>query len=281
MRLLAITAVLVLATLLAPSAAGDHVFSHRFTFEGRLVGSDQLPLPGRIVEFFATGDEFLVPCADRPHQSVTDQWGDFRFCFHKHELSTSTTVGVSVGNVTISRPMDTAFRRTIVALREPNETGVAPPGWNETYRITGRAWSPGATVLEDVRVFGLAVANVPVNVTVETPDGTTTFASSTDDFGDFDIEIVTSEAPQDVTVRMEALGSVQAARLNGITHRTTAPIYLPPHDGGDGDVQASFPQARVESVPGTTTPSASPALVSGVMLAVIGAIWLARRKKDS
>lgn len=270
---------LVLPALLAPAAAGDHVFSHRFVFEGRLLGSDDLPLPGRVVEFFARGDEFLQACADQPQQPVTDEWGDFRFCFHKHDLTTSTVVGVRVGNASVEKPIDTGFRRSIVTLREPNETGVAPEGWSTTYRVTGRAWSPGASTLEGVRVFGLAGADLPVNVTVETPGGETRFASSTDGFGDFDIEVVTDADPRDVSVRLEALGSVQTAPLSASTHRTTVPIYLPPHRDG-GDVRASFPDSRAESVPGTTTPAWSPPLLSGVLLAIIGAVWLARRKAE-
>ena len=266
---------LVALVLLASSALADHVYSHRFVFEGRLVGSDGLPLPGRVVEFFSSGEDLLEPCREGPHRSVTDEWGDFRFCFHHHELEAGARAGVRVGNASVERAVDVAFRRTVVTLREPNETGTAPPGWETTYRISGRAWKVGPTELEGIAVYGVAAIGLPVNLTVRASDGSAqTFATQTDGFGDFDLVVETADH-DNVTLTLEAAGRPQPMHMDTIYHRTYAPIYLPGDVVGTQDEQ---PVRRSSEAPGSSTPRVNPVLVVALALGLVVAVLLARRK---
>lgn len=272
----AVLALLVAVLLAAPTLA-DHVYSHRFVMEGRLVGNDGLPLPGRVVTFFSEGRDFSRACGDEPQRAITDEWGDFRFCFHAHELEPSTVVGVSVGNVTVRKPMDTAFRRTVVALAEPNETGVAPPGWNETFRIAGRVWEYGTRELEGVQVFGRAVAHAPVNLTLHTPDGDQLMALGTDGYGDFDatIRLIEGVAAANVSVKIESLGFEVTHDLDGSHHRNTIGLRVAPPP----PVSASFTAAPTakDDTPGTAAPPVSPLLLVG--LAFVGVVVYLVKKR--
>ncbi|HET6405693.1 MAG TPA: hypothetical protein VFH78_13710 [Candidatus Thermoplasmatota archaeon] len=271
---------LVALVLLAAPALADHVYSHRFIFEGRLVGSDGTPLPGREVEFFSVGEDFLEPCREGPHQSVTDEWGDFRFCFHHHQFAEGARAGVRVGNASVERPVDVALRRTVVTLREPNETGVAPPGWESTFRVSGRAWEVGPTTLEGIQVYGVAAIGLPVNLTVRGADGSTrTFPTMTDGFGDFDL-VIEAPDPENVTLLVEALGRPQPVALDSFSHRAYAPIYLPgQHAGSLAKEETMALPGEGSQAPGTTTPRVNPVLVVALALGLVAAILLSRRKK--
>lgn len=274
MRLLLPLALLV---LVAPSVAADHVYSHRFVFEGRLLGSDGLPLPGRTVAFFADGDDFLEACQGG-HAPVTDEWGDFRFCFHKHGLDVQTQVGARVGNASLLRPMDTAFRRTVVTLNEPNETGTAPLNWSVSHLVAGRVWRHGPQELEGVRVYGLAIAHVPVNVTLRIGEvNGSRFEVETDGYGDFrlPIELLEETAPENVTVEVEVLGHRQSRTLDA-THRITVGFILPAE--GEAGIPTFDPFVR-EGHPGTTTPRVTPALFAAGALGLVVAVLMARRQK--
>lgn len=265
--------------LVAWVAAADHAYSHRFVFEGRLIGSDGAPLPGKEVSFFATGDDLLAPCREGPQQSITDASGDFRFCYHHHDLKPGARVGIRVGNATVERPADIAFRRSVVNVREPNETGVATPEWNRTFRISGRAWMAGPTELEGVAVYGIAVIGIPVNLTVHASDGTeSVFRTTTDGYGDFDL-VLETEDPANVSVSLEANGLVQPAQLERTFHRTYAPIYvaggLPRTDGGTA---SPFGEGSSTLAPGSTTPRFNPVLGVALALGLVVAILLSRRK---
>lgn len=281
--LLLLALLLVLLLMPLPSAAADHVYSHRYVMEGRLLGSDGTPLPGREVGFFAEGMHLRERCLEPPG-NVTDENGDFRFCFHAHELNASAQVGVRVGNVTAARPIDTAFRKTVVILREPNETGVAPEGWNETHLVVGRAWRHGPQEMEGVRVYGNTVNGATVNVTLRTPSGgESAFQVTTDGHGDFRIplRLVEDVAPENVTLVVEVLGEREERHLEPFSHRVTLGIILPA-EGIDPDSPRPFevdfpPQGARQPAPGQTVPRISPGLVLLVAAGLAGAVWLARR----
>lgn len=287
-RHVALTLLAAAAMLLPALAQGDHVYSHRFVFEGRLVGADGYPLPGREVTFFSEGDEFLTPCADTPHQRVTDEWGDFMFCFHKHDLDASTVVGVSVGNVTKSKLMDTAYRRSVVTLRDYEQDGIAPPEWNTTWRIAGRVWSAGDTTLEGVAVYGVAVAHAPVNLSVTTPSGASNYTLTTNAFGDFDatIQLLPDVNASDVMVRAESMGVVTGGPLSALYHRNTFGITIPapPTDGAPrgGIVQTDFPAAATaQDRPGSDAPAFSGiALLAFVALASLAVYGRWRQQRE-
>lgn len=272
---------LLLALPLAPTAGADHVYSHRYVFEGRLVGSDDLPIPGRAVEFFSRGADLLEPCGDGPNMAVTDQWGDFRFCFHAHNLTTDIVVGVRAGDAVVERPIDTAFRRTIVELRDEGSTGVAPEGWETTFRVAGRAWKPtGERLLEGVRVFGLAMAHEPIDVTVRTPEGNLTYRTRTDAYGDFDLVLERIDDPRNTTVLLEAEGARQGMRLDLDTHRTTAPLFFPREEGSGPSFPVPAPAATTPA-PGSRPPPMHPFVLVGLALALVGALAAAKRKKKA
>ena len=270
--------VLLLAALLAPAVGAEHVYSHRFVLEGRLVGSDGAPLPGRTVEFFSDDPRFDEPCQE-PSQPVTDAFGDFRFCFHVHDLDSRSEVGVRSGNASVVKPMDTAFRKSVVVLTEPNETGVASEDWNVTHLVAGRVWRNGPRELEGVRVFGSTVDRVPVNVTMSTPDGTrSAFQVETDGYGDFraSLRLVDPVPPENVTVEMEVLGHRQTRTLDAFSHRLTVGFILPPERPEDAPAVA-FPQERA-APPGSATGPVGVGLVLAVALGLGAALLLARRK---
>jgi hypothetical protein len=278
-------AVLVLLALLlaAPLAGADHVYSHRFVFEGRLLGSDGTPLANRTVEFFADGDSFAEPCSVRS-RPVTDENGDFSFCFHKHGLDSRTEVGVRAGNASIVKPMDTAFRKSVVTLTEPNETGVAPEGWNVTHLVAGRVWRSGAQELEGVRVYGAALRHVPVNLTLlDAAGGRTEIPLTTDGFGDFGalVRLADPADPANVTVEIEVLGLRQTRTLDLFSHRITVGFILPPEGAGpDPAVDVAFPaSASRQQAPGHATPPVSPGLVLVILLLLAGALLLARMQR--
>lgn len=278
-------ALLALALLLplAAPAAGDHVYSHRYVLEGRLMGNDGAPLPGRAVEFVAEGDDFFEPCAGTPLDARTDASGDFRFCFHKHDLKASARVGVRAGNASAMRQVDTALRRTVVTLVEPNETGVAPPDWNLTHLVAGRVWRQGPGEMEGVRVFGETSPHVLVNLTMRTGvDAGSNFQAQTDAYGDFRflLRLLREEDAANVTLDIEALGHRQPTRtLDLDTHRLTVGILLPRAFPGDvAPAQVDLPPAAPQ--PGTTTPPVHPALFVFIALGLVASILLSRRKKD-
>lgn len=271
---------LVLASLalllLAPLVGADHVYSHRYVFEGRLVGANGLPIPGRTMEFFASGDDFLEPCEDA-QLATTNEWGDFRFCFHKHALAPNVVVGVGTGNLSVRKPVDTAMRRTVVLLTDPEANGTAPAGWNETYRIAGRVWRAGPTTLEGVPVYGNTMNHVPVNVTLTMPDGNRTdFAVLTDGYGDFDatLRLVNNATPDDVQVRAFALGQERAFRLDAQHHRNTVGFLLPDPSVG---VAATMQEGPADA-PGSAPPG-SPALAALVLVAAALTVGIQEWKK--
>lgn len=268
-------ALLLAALLLAPVALADHVYSHRYVLEGRLLGSDDLPLPGRGVDFFAEGDDFLQPCREGPHDSVTDAEGDFRFCFHHHEIASGSRIGVRSGNASEMRPVDLGFRKTYLTLHEPNETGVEPSGWSESYRISGRVWRVGAQELEGILVYGEAVIGAQVNLTVrDDQGGASVFTTRTDDFGDYDLLVETAADPSLLDLTLEVLGRAQPTQLDLRTHRTYAPIHLAPDANAPSPTRITPEQ---EERPGAKTPRLDPVLVVAVALALVVAVVLSRR----
>ncbi|HUR69131.1 MAG TPA: hypothetical protein VM370_07775 [Candidatus Thermoplasmatota archaeon] len=263
--------------LLLPVALGDHVYSHRFVFDGRLVGADGAPLPGRQIQFFSEGQDFLETCREG-QRVVTDEFGDFHFCYHVHDLDPATRVGVRAGNASATRPIDIAMRRSFVLLREPNETGLVPPGWNESYRISGRAWRPGATTLEGVPVYGEAVAALPINLTIKVPgQEDSVFHTMTDGYGDFDLVLETVANASALSLSLEAMGRGQPVQADAFFHRSYAPVYV-----ANAQPPAKAPVAGAfDAPPGSATPRASPLLAVALAVGIVLALWFAGGRRKS
>lgn len=278
-----ILAALLLAPLL-PHAQADHVYSHRLVIDGRVLSADGLPVPGREV-IFSSETIRDHPCAGSPHQNVTDEWGDFRFCFHVHDLYASDAITVRVGNTSVEHRMDTATRRIIPTLiLDPSEEGHAPPDWERTFHLTGRVWRGGSTVLEGVPVYGLVQTGVPVNLTITYANGTPeTRVLNTTQFGDFGTTIVLDEGtnPRDVRLHMESLGHQQTRRLDTFTHRNIVGFLLP----ASLDVRTSTQELQdqetgTEPPPGSRTPPVSGPFVGALAVAIVLMLHVARRRSE-
>ena len=271
-------ALLLIALLAIPLVTADHVYSHRLVIDGRLLGNDGLPLPGRVVTVASTGQDLLEPCREGS-RVITDESGDFRFCYHIHELAPSTRYNLSYGNTSVERPVDVAMRRSFLVLVEPNETGTAPENWSQTFRVSGRAWRPGPTTLEGVRVFGEAMTSLPVNLTVHDGEGNTnTFRSQTDGYGDYDLIVQEPANATQLTVTVEAMGRSQPVPLDATAHRAFAPIYVP-YAGDAVHEPTKIGTGPTEQRPGSASPRADPVIVIAVAIGLVIAIAVSRRKK--
>lgn len=269
---------LLLLVLVAPALADEHAFQHRYVFEGRLIGADDLPIVGREVAVTVDGDDLTTPC-DGGHDATTDAWGDFRFCWEHRAIRPGARMNVTAGNATRTVQLDPTFRRAYVALRDVTENGTATPGWNETFRVTGRAWTAGPTVLDGVQLIGTAAPGVPVNLTVNGPGNeTSTENATTDAYGDFGFTI-TALDPRNTTVIVELGGRDQSVLLDETWHRNHAPYLMPTYlDGSGNDRPPSGSGA-----PGTLTPRVSPWLVVGIVAGLAAAVAyavLAKRKGE-
>lgn len=265
---------LVFLLLAAPFAAADHVYSHRVVVSGRLIGGDGLPLPGRVVDVSVVGERLVEPCGP-PQRPVTDKWGDFWFCYHKHELRSAAVVTVTAGNASASRPLDVDLRRMAFYLRDANATGVEPEGWATTFHLEGRLWSRGAARLDGVNVTGLALDHASVNVT--TMNGTRASAGEpepqptetrTDGYGDYwaVVRLFADQSPEDAFTIVRANGAQAATPLDLAFHRSTVDFRFP------------IEVASVGPPPGSSTPPVSLGLVTVAGLALLGMVALQRRR---
>lgn len=287
MRRALLAAALLGAALLAPSAPADHVYSHRYVVEGRVLDAAGLPVPGVVVDLEPHGWGPAETCPRDPHSPATDVNGDFRFCFHMHELRAEWSTTVRVGNATVTKPMDTAFRRTFVTLVAEEARGVEPPAWNRTFELTGKVWRSGATVLEGVPVYGIAIIGAPVNITLRLPDGGRTVETvTTDGQGDYEATFRLEEGvdPAEVEVALESMGQAQARRLDTFAHRQAVGFILPA-EGATPAVGVGFPQgaegAAAADAPGTGSVRVPGGLFIGIAVAAVGTIvvrkWRERR----
>lgn len=264
----------LVALLLAPAALADHVYSHRFLFEGRLLGADGFPIPGREMTFEVAGDRVADACVEG-HRPVTDVWGDFWFCYHRHEMDPAAIVTISSGGASESRALDTDLRRMVFYLRDPSANGTEPAGWASTYHVDGRVWERGRVRLEGVNVTGLAIPREPVNITtvnVSAPEAErapSSFELPTNPFGDYGaiLRLAPGERAEDVVLRVAANGGTREVALASPFHRQTLDLV--------------FPMERdVEPLrPGTQTGPISIYLLAGIGLALYVAILLVTRKK--
>lgn len=283
-RVLLLAALLALGplALLVPTGGADHTFSHRFVLEGRLIGNNSLPIPDRAVEFWSEGDTFTEPCVEG-HRNVTDEYGDFRFCFHKHDLASGSTVGARSGAANVSKQMDTAFRKSVVTLDDRETDGVAPPGWEKTHFVGGRAWRPGGQMVDGVQVFGNTVNHAPVNVTLRTSEGPgQRMQTTTDAYGDFQIDVRLPDEvpPGEVGVEVEIMGRRETRVFDDHTHRLTIGMFLAPE--GASHTMPTIAGPTPPPYPGIATPRVDPllflAIGAGLALAV-GFAWWGNRGK--
>lgn len=260
---------LLASAFLTPSAAGEHTYSHRFVVEGRLIGANGLPLREAYVDLNVTGERFSQPCA-QGHRFLTDEWGDFSFCYHRHEFSANAAVRVTAGNATALRPIDAELRRMVFLLQDEERNGTAPADWGVTYVVEGRVWERGAQVVDGVRVRGVALDQAPVQVKLVRPgNAVSTFDVSTDGYGDYraTFRLVDEEVPDQVGLRVHAANATKEGPLDLLFHRMPLDFRFPLED------------AHAVRPPGERSGPVSIYLILAVMVGTLVAVTMARRKK--
>lgn len=258
---------LVVLVLLVPLAVADHVYSHRVIVEGRLVGGNGLPLAGVPVHVEGQGESFRDACVD-PQRGVTDENGDFWFCFHKHELARDAAVTVWAGNASAQRFLDLDLRKMSFLLLDADALGVAPPGWDDEFRVSGRVWSFSPSDLDGVAVSGVALARERVSVSLGSGGSWSNYPLVTDQFGDFDssLRVLNGSEFDSLLVDVWASGSTVSSSFNLTFHRVFVDVKLPVEE----------PVRWV--VPGSTSPPVAPALPLIVGAASIAMVIYQRKK---
>lgn len=275
----ALVALAFVAMAILPLAGADHAYSHRYIVYGRVVDAENNPVGGLTTDlgyekpFTPEG-----PCASQPgtetdafgptrQSPVTNQFGEFIFCFHTHAMS-RTTPGVGILSVPALEveerfEFDGYMRYSFLLIKLPS----AHPDANKTvldefYTVHGRAWRPtGAdTRVESVRVYGDTLHNMPVNVTL-TADGKepVRLSTRTNNYGDFSIRIPVTSRPSSGEVTME---------IDNQTFRS------PVENTGITSFRAEIPKTRDPFV-------AKLLLGLGVVAAVVvggGAVWYASNR---
>lgn len=233
---LALLAMLSLAAL-APLAAADHAYSHRYIVFGRVVDAENNPVPGLTVDlgyekpFTPEG-----PCANQPGTGtdawastqtspITNSFGEFFFCFHAHSMSRTTPgVGIiSIDALGIEErfEFDGYMRYSVVPIRlasahpEANETA-----FQTTYTVQGRAWEDAGTDIrvEGVRVYGDTLHNQPVEITFAyNGKEPVTLNTTTNNYGDFAVRVPVTERPTSGTVTMKIRNETFTQDVDGET----------------------------------------------------------------
>ena len=210
-------AALALLTIaaLAPLASADHAYSHRYIVWGRVIDAENNPVPGLTVDlgyekpFTPEG-----PCANQPGTEteafgptrttpVTNQLGEFVFCFHTHGMSRGTP---GVGIVRIETlgfehrfDFDGFNRHSFVPIKlttvQPTANKTA---LNELYTVQGRGWEGESKEIkvEGVGVYGDTLHGKPYTITTMfTGEEPQTFTGETNNYGDFAVRVPVDARP--------------------------------------------------------------------------------------
>lgn len=269
MRARALLFALLAVAPFVPLAGAEHVYSHRFLVEGRVVGANGLPLAGIEVRVDAPEARLAQACGEG-HRNVTDANGDFAFCYHRHEMTQEGSVTVTAGDATSSRPIDIELRRMVFLLLDPARNGTATRDWGTRYQVDGRVWERDPQQIEGVLVEGAPYTDELVNVTlIRGSDVATPFHVRTDGFGTYRVTfyLVEEEFPENVQLRVTARNATMRALLDPTFHRMTVDVRLP--------IVAQEPVR----MPGLEAGPVSPWLVLAVALGGFAAVAMARRGK--
>ena len=271
--IVALMASLTLAAL-TPLAAADHAYSHRYVVYGRVVDAENNPVPDLTVDLgYESPFKPDGPCGRQPGtdtdafgetrtQPVTNEFGEFIFCFHIHGISRGTPgvgiISIPSNNVEHRFDFDGFMRYSFIPIKldtaMPTANKEAP---STTYTVMGRAWeaSKSEIKVETIGVYGDTLHNLPFEIDVEI-DGKEkqTVNGTTNGYGDFAVRVPVDARPGGgtVTVRVD-------------NHTFTAPI--------DGELGVTHVRGQVGEL--KTTPGAALFAIVGV-LAV--AALLARRE---
>lgn len=219
----AIAAMAFLALAIVPLAAADHAYSHRYIVFGRVVDAENDPVPDLTVDLgYEEPFEPEGPCANQPGTEteafgptrtspVTNQFGEFTFCFHTHSMSRGTPgAGIlKIESLGVEQrfEFDGFMRYSFVPIKLNTTQSTANTTLlSQFYTVQGRSWRPeGADVrVEGIRVYGDTVKFSPVNITF-TYNGNEPMKvnTSTNGYGDFALRIPVTERPTSGTVTIE------------------------------------------------------------------------------
>lgn len=210
-----LVALAFLAVTALPLVAADHAYSHRYIVYGRVVDAENDPVPGLTVDLgYEKPFEPEGTCANQPGTEteafgptrttpVTNELGEFVFCFHTHAMS-RTTPGMAKlriesldyeHNFEFDGNMRVSFiHLTLDAVHPAANKTVG----SELYTVLGRAWrsSSTATSIESIRVYGDTAHNKPVNITLTYNGKDPMFVNTTtNNYGDFSIRFPVVERP--------------------------------------------------------------------------------------
>lgn len=230
-------AFLALAAL--PLAAADHAYSHRYIVYGRVIDSENYPVPGLTVDLgYEKPFEAEGPCANQPGTEtdafgatrtspVTNQYGEFTFCFHTHSMSRSSpgTGILRIESLNVEKKIEfdgyMRYSPVVVKLDAPQATANKTI-LDESYTVFGRAWKNAGTDIrvEGIRVYGDTLHNEPANVTF-TYNGKEpiTLSTTTNNYGDFSLRVPVTERPTSGTVTMTIANQTFTANVepSGVT----------------------------------------------------------------
>lgn len=208
--IVAAVALALAAVAFAPileNAAADHVYTHRYIIQGRVVDEEGRPVQGAVVNvelkgWFPADEGVEGPCpqeqagqrtGERTFAAQTSPLGDYRFCIHAHQLIDAGSVVVTVGNQSAEEDKD--MRSRIHLVHFTVASGVGAVGDTERFNseagIRGRLWRPlsSGDRIEGIPAEGVAIARAPIHVTLVKPDGTEeTGNGTTNNYGEFGVQ---------------------------------------------------------------------------------------------
>jgi hypothetical protein len=232
--------VLALAVLaFAPVVAADHAYSHRYIVFGRVVDAENNPVPGLTMDLgYEEPFEPEGACANQPGTEteafgptrttpVTNQYGEFVFCFHTHSMSRTVpgTGILTIDTLEVEKrfEFDGFMRYSWVPIKLETAQSTANKTILDTsYTVQGRAWraSGGPISVETVRVYGDTVQRTPVTVDIEYNDGkTATVNTTTNGYGDFWVRVPVTERANTgrVTITIENATFTEDVDPSGVT----------------------------------------------------------------
>jgi len=254
---------LVAVAALAPAAAADHVYSHRYVVAARAVDDLGRPVPNTQLDLTVAGFERDV-CRGFT-QFTTDENGDFLLCIHQHAMPRDAEIVFGTPDGPLRFTPDPDTRHTYAAVRLAGAEGAIPDGWDRTFVVTGRLWrETGPIMLDNVPVNGEALRFAPVDVTLTFPDGRkVTKNATTDGYGDYRVAFDVAARPSvttlvsarssalNVTAEAPADGAFMRAHLVLAEMRPTLDDDRPPADDGSvEDPRGDAPGSRTPTVPG-------------------------------
>lgn len=281
----AVVAVLVVVAL-APGAMGDHTYSHRYLVRGRVLDEAGNPLVNATMALGTEGFRAESLCSDStPPYGRTDEFGDFEYCMHVHEIPAGANVTVALGDYGYPARADGDLRVTTFLLEVKNATGSPKPlNWARTYVVEGKVWQRTREGTQDnVRVTGVALPDEEVTLTLETGGLSFDGQATTDGYGEYRVRFHLPVDVRDGNVTVGAAGEERTFPLIPKFMRSRIDVKL----DGDGDhplldeqapPRLNFPEqppADVEAAPGTAVPPLPmPSLATMSIVATAGAVLL-------